>query len=126
MNLRQEKVSKEIREVVATFLEVESNKTSLITVTHVDVSPDLKNATIFITVLPEDKEGAALDFCKRKRTDIKHEIKKKMKLRTIPFVDVRIDMGEKNRQKIHDLLLSEEKSRTERENKEQEEIETQE
>jgi ribosome-binding factor A len=107
MTLRQEKINKEIQEVVAKFLEVESNKTSLITVTYVDVSPDLKNAKIYITVLPESKEKAALDFCKRKRTDIKHEIKKKMKLRTIPFVDVEIDKGEKNRQKIHELFVQE-------------------
>ena len=71
----------------------------------VDVSPDLKNAKILISVLPEGKEKAALDFCKRKRSEIKNEIKKKMNLRAIPFVDIEIDKGEKNRQKIHDLLL---------------------
>lgn len=107
MSIRQEKVNGQIKEVVANFLETQSNKTSLITVTNVDVSPDLKNAKIFITVLPESKEKAALDFCKRLRTDIKHEIKKKMALRVIPFVDVEIDKGEKNRQRIHDLLIEE-------------------
>ncbi|MDQ5901691.1 MAG: ribosome-binding factor [Patescibacteria group bacterium] len=107
MTLRQEKINNELKEVVARFLEVESNKTSLITVTHLDVSPDLKNAKIYITVLPESKEKAALDFCKRKRTDIKHEIKKRMSLRNIPFVDVEIDKGEKNRQRIHELFVQE-------------------
>ncbi len=107
MTQRQEKVSQEIKEVVARFLEAESNRTSLITVTKADVSPDLKNAKIFITVLPEEKEKAALDFCKRKRSEIKHQIKKKMSLRVIPFVDVEIDRGEKNRQRIHELSVSE-------------------
>jgi ribosome-binding factor A len=107
MSLRQEKINKEIREVVARFLEAESNKTSLVTVTNVSVSPDLKNAKIYITVLPEEKEKAALDFCKRKRGEIKHEIKKKMKLKVIPFVDVEIDKGEKNRYRVHDLLIEE-------------------
>ena len=105
MSIRQEKVNNEIKAVVANFLEAESNNLSLITVVSVDVSPDLKNAKILISVLPEGKEKAALDFCKRKRSEIKHEIKKKMNLRTIPFVDIEIDKGEKNRQKIHDLLL---------------------
>ena len=107
MSIRQEKVNNEIKAVVANFLEAESNNLSLITVTSVDVSPDLKNAKILISVLPESKEKAALDFCKRKRTEIKHELKKKMNLRVIPFVDIEIDKGEKNRQKIHDLLLEE-------------------
>jgi ribosome-binding factor A len=105
MSFRQEKVNHQIKEVVANFLEAESNNLSLITVMSVDVSPDLKNAKILISVLPESKEKAALDFCKRKRSEIKNEIKKKMNLRSIPFVDIEIDKGEKNRQKIHDLLL---------------------
>ncbi len=105
MSIRQEKVNNEIKAVVAHFLEAESNNLSLITVTSVDVSPDLKNAKILISVLPEGKEKAALDFCKRKRSEIKHELKKKINLRVIPFVDIEIDKGEKNRQKIHDLLL---------------------
>ncbi len=107
MSFRKEKVNNEIKEVVANFLEKEGNNLSLITVTSVDVSPDLKNAKILISVLPENKEKAALDFCKRKRSEIKNEIKKKMNLRVIPFVDIEIDKGEKNRQKIHDLLLEE-------------------
>ncbi len=105
MSIRQEKVNNEIKAVVAKFLEAESNNLSLITVMSVDVSPDLKNAKILISVLPEGKEKAALDFCKRKRSEIKQELKKKMNLRVIPFVDIEIDKGEKNRQKIHDLLL---------------------
>lgn len=107
MSIRQEKVNNQIKEVVARFLESESNNLSLITVTSVDVSPDLKNAKILISVLPEAKEKAALDFCKRKRSEIKHEIKKKMSLRVIPFVDIELDKGEKNRQKINELLREE-------------------
>lgn len=107
MTQRQEKVNSLIKEVVARYLEVESNKTSMITVTKVDVSPDLKNAKIYISVLPEDREETALDFCKRKRSDIKHEIKKKLSLRVIPFVDILLDAGEKNRQKIHQIMLEE-------------------
>jgi len=104
-SLRQEKVNEQIKKVVANFLEAESNRTSLITVTSVNVSPDLKNAKILITVLPEEKEKTALDFCKRKRSEIKHEIKKKMSLRAVPFVDIELDMGEKNRQKIDELII---------------------
>ncbi len=107
MSFRQEKVNNQIKEVVANFLEAESNHLSLITVMSVDVSPDLKNAKILISVLPEGKEKAALDFCKRKRSEIKHEIKKKMNLRVIPFVDIELDKGEKNRQKINELLREE-------------------
>ena len=101
---RNIKVANQIKELAAEFLGRENNRTSLITVTSCNTSPDLKKATIFITVLPNSKEHDALDFAKRKRAEIRDYLKKKMVLKIIPFLDVKIDEGEKNRQKIDELL----------------------
>lgn len=101
---RNEKVANQIKELSAIFLERENNQTSLITVTGCSASPDLKYATIFITVLPDQKEHDALDFAKRKRSELREYLKKKMTIKTIPFLDIKIDEGEKNRQKIDELL----------------------
>lgn len=103
---RQGKVANFLKELSAQFLERESNGTSLITVTSCTVSPDLKKGTIFITVLPDEKEHDALDFAKRKRGELRDHIKKNMKTKFIPFIDIEIDKGEKNRQKIDELLRS--------------------
>jgi ribosome-binding factor A len=64
----------------------------------------MKRATIYITVLPIDKEKTALEFAKRKRADLRQFLKKNMPIKIIPFIDIAIDMGEKNRQKIDELL----------------------
>jgi ribosome-binding factor A len=104
MTERTEKVSNLIKELAATFLGRENNKTSLITVTHATVSPDLKKGTVFITVLPDSKEHDALEFAKRKRPDLREFLKKNMETKIIPFIDIVIDKGEKNRQKIDELL----------------------
>jgi ribosome-binding factor A len=101
---RNEKVANLLKELGAQFLERENNNTSLITVTSCIVSPDLKYATIFITVLPDEKEHDALDFAKRKRKELREYFGKKVKIKNIPFVDIQIDRGEKNRQKIDELL----------------------
>ena len=101
---RNEKVANFLKELSAQFLERESNGTSLITVTSCNVSPDLKKATVFITVLPDEKEHDALDFAKRKRSELRDLIKKNMQTKAIPFIDIEIDRGEKNRQKIDKLL----------------------
>ena len=101
---RNIKVANQIKELAAEYLGRENNRTSLITVISCNTSPDLKKATIFITVLPNSKEHDALDFTKRKRPEIRDYLKKKMNLKIIPFLDVRIDEGEKNRQKIDELL----------------------
>ena len=105
MTLRNEKVANMIKELSATFLGRENNKTSLITVTGCNTSPDLKRATVLITVLPDSKEREALEFAKRQRRDLREFLKKNMEIKTIPFVDIIIDKGEKNRQKIDELLL---------------------
>lgn len=101
---RNTKVAELIRELGAQFLERENNRTSLITVTSCNTSPDLKRATLFITVLPDSKEHDALEFAKRKRPELREFLKKNMNTKNIPFIDVMIDLGEKNRQRIDELL----------------------
>ena len=103
-NKRSEKVANYLKELTADFLGRENNKTSLITVTSATCSPDLKRATIFITVFPTEKEKVALEFAKRKRPELREFFKKNMTTKNIPFVDIAIDLGEKHRQKIDELL----------------------
>jgi ribosome-binding factor A len=104
MSERNEKVANSIKELSASFLGRIDNKTSLITVISANVSPDLKRATIFITVLPASKEEAALNFVKRNLGDLRDYLKTNLPIKIIPFLDVKIDEGEKNRQKIDELL----------------------
>jgi ribosome-binding factor A len=104
MTERNDKVANLIKELSAQFLERENNNTSLITVTSCTVSPDIKKASIFITVLPDSKEKTALSFVKRKRGELRDYLKKNMNTKVTPFIDILIDQGEKNRQKIDELL----------------------
>ncbi len=104
MNQRNEKVANHIKELAAEFLGRENNRTSLITVTSATCSPDMKRATIYVTVLPASKENAALSYLKRQRANLRDFFKKNMEVKVIPFVDIAIDQGEKNRQKIDELL----------------------
>ena len=104
MSERNEKVANQIKELAAEFLGRENNRTSLVTVTAATCSPDLKRGTIYITVLPTDREHDALEFAKRKRPELREYLKKNMPIKIIPFIDIAIDLGEKNRQKIDELL----------------------
>ena len=84
---RQQKVAQLVKELSAQFLGRENNRTSLVTVTSCTTSPDLKKATIFITVLPDNKEHDALDFAKRKRGELREFLKKNLEMKTIPFIE---------------------------------------
>ena len=110
---RSNKIEERIREIVAQFIEEESNKTSLITVTHVELESRGKHATIFVSVMPKDgtpmpdAEDSAINFLKRKRKELKHLVMKGLGIHPVPFLDVMIDKGEKARQTIDTLLRSE-------------------
>jgi ribosome-binding factor A len=101
---RGEKISNHIKELAATYIEREAGLTSLITVTRVLLSPDGKSAKIMISVLPREKEQAAYGFIRRNLGELRKHITKGLKIHPIPFLIVEIDEGEKNRQKIDELL----------------------
>ncbi len=100
---KDERLGDMIRELAARFLQAESNRTSLITVTHVTVFDKGKQATIYITVMPEDKEAMALDFAKRMRGEFRQYVLSHSKIGRIPFFNFELDLGEKTRQKL-DIL----------------------
>lgn len=100
---RNDKAREVVREAIASFIERESNRNSMITVTNLNHSPDFKRITIFVTVFPERSEQAALDFLKRQRGEAREYLKKHTRLARIPFLDFAIDMGEKARQHIDDI-----------------------
>lgn len=102
---RNEKIKNNIRELAAVYIEREAGVTSMITVTRVLLSEDGKRATIMVSVLPREKEKAAYGFIKRNLGDLRKNIAKSLRINPVPFLDVQIDEGEKNRQKIDELLL---------------------
>lgn len=104
MTLRQEKVNNLMKKLSAEFFQNNSSPKSLITVTDFNISSDLKKGTVFITVLPEKFENEALSFAKRQRSDLREHLRSHTDLKALPYIDVRIDEGEKNRQKVDSLL----------------------
>lgn len=103
MKRRHEQFAEAMRQSAAEFLGRESNRTSLITVTRVEIADNLKRATIFLTVLPDSEEEAALAFAKRKRGIFRGILEKELRLNPLPFIDFAIDEGEKNRQRLDEL-----------------------
>ncbi len=101
---RQNKVREEIMHKAGEFLAREASNRSLITVTRAIITSDLKNTTIFVSVLPKEHEQEALAFLKRVRTDFHDFLKVKTVFRNVPTVDFQLDIGELNRQQVDDAL----------------------
>lgn len=104
---RQLQVEQQVLGIVQDFFQRESSGASLITITRAEVSRDMKHGTIFMTVLPEDKEDAAINFAKRMRSELRHYVMKRLPIKVIPFFETEIDYGEKNRLHVDALLRKE-------------------
>jgi ribosome-binding factor A len=101
---RQLQVEQQVLGITQDFFQRESSGASMITVTRTEISRDMKHGTIFITVLPENKEDAAINFAKRMRSELRHFVMKRLPVKVIPFFEVEIDYGEKNRLHVDELL----------------------
>ena len=89
--------------LAAEYINRESNRQSLITVTRVGLSSDEKRADIFLTVFPDNRVNEVIDFLKRQRSEFREFVKAQVRGRHIPTFDFVYDIGEKNRQEIDAL-----------------------
>ena len=103
MDNKDNKLKEVLRELAAEFFSRESNRQSLITITDVDVFARGSRARILMTVLPTDQEEAAVNFAQRQIGDFKQYVMEKSRIGRIPFFEIAIDIGEKNRQKMDEI-----------------------
>lgn len=106
MSKRCEQVSSELQHQLSELInkEIELPADCLITIMNVKISPDLKTAKIFISVLPENKNGTVLNQLKKSTNIIRKELKSKIKFYTLPKLQFFIDEGEIKRRKINEIL----------------------
>lgn len=84
--LRQARVGDLLRETLAELLlrKVKDPRVSEVTITGVEVSPDLKHAHVFFCVRDAEVKDAALQGLKSAEGFFRHELKGIIKIKTIP------------------------------------------
>lgn len=103
MSQKDDKLKELIHELAAEYFSRESNRQSLITVTGVEIGARGARAKILATVLPVEQEEAAIGFMHRQLTDFKRYVMEHSKIQRIPFFEVELDKGEKNRQRLDEI-----------------------
>ena len=106
MTQKDEKIQSIIKELAAEYFSRNSNRQSMITVTRVELLSRGAKAMILMTVLPETDEGPALEFAQRQLTNLRKYVEEHSRLGRIPYFEIMIDIGEKNRQHIDDISKS--------------------
>jgi ribosome-binding factor A len=104
-------VGEELRHVIANIIERGDIRDPdlqgrAITVTEVRISPDLKNATVFVVPLGGGDCGPILTGLKRARPFLRHEIARSVELRAVPNLSFEADVSFDEGAKIDALLRS--------------------
>jgi ribosome-binding factor A len=108
---RQLRVGEELRHVIAHILERGEIRDPDVagrgmTITEVSVSPDLRQATVFLVPLGGGDAGPLLDGLKRAAPFLRREVAKRVKLRVAPEFTFAADTSFDRAKRIDELLNS--------------------
>jgi ribosome-binding factor A len=107
---RPQRVAEAIREVIAPFLQRELRDpriTALVTVTSVHVTPDLAHAVVGVAIHGEEAERRrTLEGLESARGLARHEVARKLSLRSAPASHFEIDKGVDHATRIEAVLAS--------------------
>ncbi len=77
----------------------------LITITRVKCSSNLKEATVFVSVLPENMYGSALSALRRSGHSFSKQLKRRISMKYIPCFNWRIDSTEKEADELEKAII---------------------
>ena len=105
MTIRTERINETLRTEISQLLLKDINDPRLdgiITITEVSVSPDLKNAQVFISVLgTKQQQDEALEGMKSAASFLRRSLRNRIMLTNTPFLSFKLD----NSAEIGDNLL---------------------
>jgi ribosome-binding factor A len=85
----------EIRNEVARLIasSLKDPRLGFVTVTRVDLTPDLRYARVYVGVLGEDEKGPSFEALKSASGFIRREVGRRLRVRFSPEIDFRYDRG---------------------------------
>lgn len=103
---RLDQVNEHIRTEFSAILprEIELPDDSLVTVTHVETSRDLKHAKLFISILPQDREEEIFSYLVKQLPHLQQELVPKLTMKFSPKLSLAIDEQAKHASHIDALL----------------------
>jgi ribosome-binding factor A len=103
---RPERVAEEFREILAEEIpRLKDPRVGFVTVTHVEVSPDLRKATVFYTVLGQDRDQrrtrAGLESA---RVHLRAVLGHQVRMKFTPELEFQEDFGLAQVERVQQLL----------------------
>ena len=105
MSDRMLRVNSTIREVLADEIErMSDSRLELVSVTAVDTSPNLRQATVYIDVLGEDDREDALRALKGAAKRLQAVIGREVRMKYTPTLEFELDPAVTGGQRIEEIL----------------------
>ena len=106
MSKRTEQVAallqQSINEIV--IRDFEAPRGTLVSVSQVTVAPDLKNATVYVSVIPDSHWGSGLAAITKFSGHVQRELRNKIVIRSLPKLHWQLDERDYKYKKIDDAL----------------------
>ena len=108
MSRRMERVNEQIKEEVAALLQREIHDPrlqGLISITGVDTSPDLQNATVRVSIMGTDEEvQAAMSALRHAAGFFRREMASRLRLKHVPELTFKLDTSIEQGARVLELL----------------------
>ncbi len=104
---RMKRVNEACREALGEILqqEVKDPRIDFVTVTRVEVSPDLRVAHVWVSVMGSEKESdSAMEALQRARGFMRRELGRRVRMRYTPELLLHRDRGAETSQKVQEVL----------------------
>ncbi|MCB9802913.1 30S ribosome-binding factor RbfA [Candidatus Nomurabacteria bacterium] len=106
MSRRTEQVAELLRQEINQVLvkDFEAPLGSLIGVSEVEVAPDLKHATAYLSIIPSNKIGSGLQAVEKFSGHIQKKINQNLKMRSVPKIHWQLDQRDLKYKIIEDAI----------------------
>lgn len=97
-----ELLQQELGAILLRELDVQEN--TLVTLTRVDTAPNLQQAKIYISVMPEEKAKEVLKLLQKEVYEIQQLLNKRLNMRPVPRIEWVLEEKTAEAQEIEEIL----------------------
>jgi ribosome-binding factor A len=103
---RSQRVSDLLREEIAEIVihRLKDPRIGFVTITGVDVTDDIKIAKIYVSIFKDEDKKTTLEILNSAKSFIRSELSKRIRMKSIPSIEFRLDTSIEYGNKIDKLL----------------------
>jgi len=93
MSQRTEQVAATLQKILGEVMtrEVELPMDHLVTISRIDVNPDLKNAKVYLSILPFESAHDVMPIIRKQKNHIQQEVHKNIEMKYSPVLEFILD-----------------------------------